>query len=355
MEPVKLSDYRALAKNKLPTAVFDFIDGGACEEITKHWNRMALDRIGLKPYCLRDVSHLNLSVQTGEFEFPLPILIAPMAFHQLVDPEGETSTAKASASCRVPLIASCMSNRSLEEIALASTGNCLWLQLYIFKDRGLTASLIERAQHAGYTAIVITVGAPISGKRYRDIRNNFSLPADVSTGNFISNIHHEVLYHFTAQQFDDTLTWKDIEWLQSITRLPIILKGILNPMDAEEACKLNVSGIVVSNHGGRQLDTSEAAINALPSIVKTVNKRAIVLVDGSIEHGTDVLKAIALGADAVLIGRPVLWALAVKGERGLIHMLNLLINELEIAMKLSGCDSIKAIQQFNPCLSYVNL
>lgn len=347
MNPINVSDYRRLAQDKLPTSIFDFIDGGACDELTKQNNRKAYDLISLRPLCLRDVSKVDMTVTLFNSNSSSPIMIAPMAFHQLVDPHGEISTATAAKGCGVPMIVSCMSNKSLEEIAAESLHNELWLQVYLFKNRLLTETLIRRAEMAGYKAIVLTIGVPISGKRYRDVRNQFSLPSELTTGNFKSSVKNKTLYTYTAEELDPSLTWQDIQWVQSLTTLPLILKGILNPLDAERACQLNISGIVVSNHGGRQLDTAEAVINVLPDIVKIVTGRTKILVDGSIERGTDILKALAFGADAVLIGRPVLWALSANGEYGVKTMLTFLKDEFEMAMKLTGCCSIQDIKYFS--------
>ncbi|CEG56645.1 alpha-hydroxy acid oxidase [Legionella fallonii] len=344
MNPVNVSDFRNLAKRTLAAEIFDFIDGGSCDEITKLDNKRAFDSIRLRPFCLRDVSKIDTSIKLPWINSSAPILIAPMAFHQLVHPQGESGTAKAAKTCGIPLIVSSMSNQSLEEIASQSQNPQLLLQTYIFKNRTLTEELVYRAEKAGYKSIVVTVGTPITGKRDRDIRNQFILPPQCTTGNFSSRVNDNLIYQFTAEEFDASLTWKDIEWIQSITTLPIVLKGILNPQDAETACQLNIAGIVVSNHGGRQLDTSEATINVLPDIIATVAGRTPVLIDGAIERGTDILKAIALGADAVLIGRPTLWSLAVNGEQGVESMLTLLKDEFEIAMKLSGLSTIQAIK-----------
>lgn len=344
MNPVTLSDYRLLAKQKLPQRIFDFIDSGACDEITKRKNREAFDNINLRPLCLRDVSTVNLSTQILSETLSYPLLIAPTAFHQLVDEQGEVGTAKAAKSCGIPMIASSMSNFALEDIAMGSKNESLWLQVYIFKNRGLTQELIQRAEKANYKAILITVGAPITGKRDRDVRNQFVLPSNLTTGNFKSTVNREVLYNFTAHELDSSATWEDVAWVQSMTKLPVILKGILNPLDADRACQLHVSGIVVSNHGGRQLDTAQATITALPDIVKVVAARTLVLLDGGIQRGTDIFKAIALGADALLIGRSVLWALALNGEKGVESMLTLLREEFEAVMKLTGCCTIQEIR-----------
>lgn len=344
MDPVNLADYKELAKNILTPKFFDFIDGGACDELTKQKNRQAFDSISLKPLCLRDVAKIDMGIKILGSNLASPIMIAPTAFHQLVDQHGEISTATAAKHSEIPMIVSCMSNRSFEEIATQSLHEQLWAQLYIFKKRVLTETLIHRAEHAGFKAIVLTVGVPISGKRDRDVRNQFSLPIELTTGNFKSTVNDKIIYDFTAEELDPSLTWHDIEWVQTITKLPIFIKGILNPLDAEEACRLNVAGIIVSNHGGRQLDTAEATINVLPEIAHVVAGRTAILIDGAIQRGTDILKAVALGADAVLIGRPILWALAVNGKLGVETLLTLLKNELVMAMKLTGCRTIQEIK-----------
>lgn len=350
MIPVTLLDYKTLAKRKLSKKIFDFIDGGACDEITKRKNREAFDDINLRPLCLRDVSCVDCSTQVLNSCIEMPLLIAPTACHQLLDMQGETSTAKAAKRSSIPMIVSSMSNLSLEDIAKNSMHNQLWLQVYIFKNRALTEELVQRAEQCGYKAVVVTIGTPLMGKRDRNIRNQFCLPQRLSTGNFKSTANSKTIYDFASKELDASLTWLDIEWLQSITSLPIILKGIINPLDAEEACRLKVFGIVVSNHGGRQLDTTEATISALPDIVKIVAGRTIVLLDSGIRRGTDIFKSIALGADAVLLGSPVLWALSVSGEEGVVNMLDILKKEFEMAMKLSGCRNVHEIRQLSQYL-----
>ena len=347
MDPVSVADYRELAKNILPTNFFDYIDGGACDELTKQKNRTAFDSISLRPLCLRDVFKIDMGIKLLGSNLSSPIMIAPTAFHKIADQQGEAATAKAAKQCGVPMIVSCMSNLSFGEIAKQSLHDQLWAQLYIFKNRSVTETLIHQAEKAGFKAIVVTVGVPISGKRDRDLQNQFSLPVELTTGNFKSTINDKSFNDFTAGVLDPALTWRDIEWVQTVTSLPVFLKGILNPLDAEEACRLNVSGIVVSNHGGRQLDTTEATIKVLPDIVNVVAGRTTVLIDGAVERGTDILKAIAMGADGILIGRPVLWALAVNGKLGVENLLTLLKNEFEMTMKLSGCRTIQDIKDYS--------
>lgn len=350
--PETVADYRLLAQEKLPKKIFDFIDSGAGDEITKQNNRQAYNDICLRPLCLRDVSSIDPSLQLLKQDLAFPFLIAPTAFHQLVNTEGELSAAKAAKTCGIGMIASCMSNRSLEDIMNYSEHKNLWLQIYIFKNRALTKELIYRAEAAGYKAIIITIGVPLTGKRDRDIRNQFTLPPELTTGNFESSVNKMLLSEFTKQELDPSLTWQDIEWVKTLTTLPVIVKGILHPLDAETACQLDISGIVVSNHGGRQIDTSAATMKVLPDIVETVAGRTKILLDGGVQRGTDIFKAIALGADALLAGRAILWALAVNGEKGVESLLFLLKNEFETTMKLMGCRSLKEIQNMGKSLLF---
>lgn len=215
--------------------------------------------------------------------------------------------------------------------------------------------MLYRAEKAQYKAILITVGVSVSGKRDRDLHNQFKLPIGLTTANFKSSINKEIIYNFMAQELDAAITWDDINWIKNLTTLPIILKGILNPWDAEQACQLQVAGIVVSNHGGRQLDTTIASINALPRITQQVRGRIPVFLDGGVERGTDILKAIALGADAVLIGRAILWALAAEGELGVKNLLTLLSHEFETSMKLVGCRTIQEIKELGQYICQIKL
>ncbi|MBA2649385.1 MAG: alpha-hydroxy-acid oxidizing protein [Legionella sp.] len=343
--PITLIEYRTLAKDKLPQKIFDFIDGGAGDEITKHNNSAAFDDINLRPLCLRDVSSVDLSIKLLGYSASCPFIIAPTAFHKLVDGKGELSTALAAKQSGIPMVVSSMSNISLEKIAEGSMSDNLWLQVYIFKDRAITRELILRAEKAGYKAILVTIGVAVMGKRNKDIRNHFTLAPELSTGNFQSTANNVPIFEFSAQALDPSVTWEDIEWLKTFTKLPIILKGIMNSLDAEKACQLNIAGIVVSNHGGRQLDTTEATIKVLPEIAHVVANRTTLMLDSGVRRGTDVFKAIALGADAIFLGRPILWALSVGGEQGVVHVLKLLKNEFEMAMKLLGCRSVQEIRQ----------
>ena len=347
--PVKLDDYRTLAKKKLPHVLFDYIDGGACDEITITNNRNDFNNISLRPLCLRDVSELDLSINILGKSFSLPVCFSPTAFHQLLDRHGELSAANAAKNLNIPMIVSLMSSLALEDICRDSGNDNLWIQTYIFKDREITKSLIQRAEQSGYKALVITIGCPTIGKRDRNIRNRFSLPKYISAGNFsrknAMNDFNNLIYTFSEAELDPSVTWKDVEWLRSITTLPLILKGIMNPIDIMPALDLQISGIIVSNHGGRQLDTTVSTIKSLPKIAEAVSGRIPLLIDSGIRRGTDVFKAIALGADAISLGRPVLWALAVDGGKEVINAVNLLVEELRIAMQLSGCSSLYEIRK----------
>lgn len=346
--PVSLNDFRTLAQAQLPPDIFEYIDCGACDEITKHNNRHDLDAIRLRPLCLRDVSEPRVSMQLFGQSFSLPIGFSPTAFHRLVHDGGEIATAKAARTLNVPMTVSCMASVALEQIAEQSGNTHLWLQTYLFKNREVTLSLLQRAERSGYKAIVVTLGCPVAGKRERNIRNRFSLPSGVVAANFKHNaviVHNNPIHSVEGAELDPALTWRDLEWLRAHTHLPLILKGIMNPLDVAPALDLEVAGLVVSNHGGRQLDTTDSTIRALPEIAAAARGRIPLLVDSGFRRGTDVLKALALGADAVLVGSPVLWALTVAGETGVVSAVNILAQELCVAMQISGCASIDVIKQ----------
>jgi 4-hydroxymandelate oxidase len=270
-----------------------------------------------------------------------------MAFQCLADPEGEIATALAAEIAGVGMVLSTLATKSLEEVATVAKG-LQWFQLYIHKDQGLTQALVQRAYTAGYKAICLTVDAPMLGKRERDQRNEFTLPPGLHPAN-LTNISgldipqapgESGLLTYFAQQINPAVTWKDLEWLQSLSPLPLVVKGILRADDAVRAVEYGAQAIVVSNHGGRQLDGAIASLDALPDIIAAVDGKAEVLLDGGIRRGTDILKALAYGAKAVLIGRPVLWGLAVAGKIGVSHIISLLQDELNLAMALSGCASL---------------
>lgn len=353
-KPINLFDYEKLAVEYLSQMALDYYASGAWDEVTLRDNRAAFERYKLRPRVMVDVSNRNLATQVLGQPLEIPLLIAPMAFQCLAHPEGEVATARAATSAGVGMVLSTLSTRSLEEVAASPEKNSYapqWFQLYIHKDRGLTRALVERAFTAGYKALCVTVDAPVLGRRERDRQNEFTLPPGLQLANLASlaklYIPHQQgesgVFTYFAQQLDPTVTWKDLEWLQSLSLLPLVLKGILRGDDAVRAVECGVKAIVVSNHGGRQLDGAVASLDALAEIVKAVNGRAEVLVDGGIRRGTDILKALALGAKAVLLGRPILWGLAVSGEAGVAHVLALLRDELDVAMALSGCPSVDSI------------
>lgn len=349
--PINLFEYEEIAKQHLEPMTLDYYRSGAGDEITLRENRLAINRYQLRPKMLVDVSQRNLTTTILGQSLDIPILIAPMAFQCLAHSEGELATAEAAANSDVVMVLSTMSTKSLEAVAAKKRNTPQWFQLYIHRDRALTKALVQRAEQAGYNALCLTVDAPMLGNRESDRRNQFTLPKTLELANLVSmkdlvipkTTEESGLFDYFAQQIDPSLTWKDLEWLQSITTLPVIVKGILRGDDGLKAYEYGAKGIIVSNHGGRQLDGAIATFEALPEIVDTVGDKIDILVDGGIRRGTDILKALALGAKAVLVGRPILWGLAAEGSKGVAHVLELLKAELDLAMALSGCASIKDI------------
>lgn len=347
---INLLELEALAKDRLPQAAFDYYVSGANDEITLRENREAFSRIFLRPKMLVDVSNRDLSATVLGEKISMPIIVAPMAFQQLAHPEGELAMTRAAGKAGTIMTLSTLATCSIEEVGQAATGP-LWFQLYVYKDRGITRSLVERAEAAGFKAIVLTVDSPILGRRERDVKNRFHLPPNLSVKNLMNAAMHEIptdatgsgLAAYISSLYDTALTWKDVEWLRSITKLPVLVKGVLRGDDAVRSVEHGASGIIVSNHGGRQLDTVPATITVLPEIVEAVRGKAEVLVDGGIRRGTDVLKAIAYGAKAVLVGRPLIWGLAIDGQNGAGLALELLRQELDLALALSGCPSTESI------------
>ena len=339
MDPINVFDYESLAQNKMDPAHWDFINGGSDDEVTLRSNRSSIERIRLRPRVLVDVSANALDTRTSVLGTPvsIPLLVAPTALQCLAHPEGECATAQAAGRADTLMIAGTTSTRSLEEIAQAASGP-LWFQLYVYPSLQYAEKLVHRAESAGYRAIVLTVDLPTLGNREKDRRNNVEIPPPpFIEANFIG-LEKE------GQEWV-TLTWESLSWLRSITSLPILLKGILTEEDALLAIDHGIDGIIVSNHGGRQLDTALASIEALPEIVEAVAGRCEVYFDGGIRRGTDILKALALGAHAVLVGRPVLWGLAVNGADGASHVLEILRGELELAMALSGRPTLDSIDR----------
>ncbi len=309
MQPINLNDYQTLAQTLIEPAAWDYIMGGSDDEVTLRANRTAFERIRLRPRMLVKGSACDLRSTVLGTPVSMPILVAPAAHHRLAHPEGECATARGAGMARTLMAASTFSTRSLEDIAQAASGP-LWFQLYLYHNLELSAAVVQRAVAAGYRAIVLTADLPVLGNREKDVRNNFVLPSHMRLANFPDE-QPEPEQNSISIPFAPT--WETLDWLKTLTSLPIIVKGILTAEDALLALERGVSGIVVSNHGGRQLDTALASIEALPEIVEAVAGRCEVYLDSGIRRGTDVLKALALGARAVLIGRPIFWGLAVNG------------------------------------------
>lgn len=344
MKPLNLLEYESAARQKLSEVAYGYYKGGAGDEITIRDNRQAYDKIKILPYVLRDVSERDLSTMILGQQINSPVVIAPMAMAALAHPDKEVAIAKSAKQFGIPMCLSTVSTTRLEDVI--ATGINGWFQLYVHKDRGLTQSLVERAEAAGYQALVVTVDAPVAGYREYLVRNPLILPDGISVENLIDYWNpkdYPSISAYVAAQFDASLTWDDIEQLASQTKLPILIKGILRTDDAHEAINRGVSGIIVSNHGGRQLDTVPATINVLPEIANAIDRRCEILVDGGIRRGTDIIKALALGANAVMIGRPILWGLAVDGQDGVEDVLRILLREYDIALALSGCVSTQAV------------
>jgi 4-hydroxymandelate oxidase len=344
-EPLTAGDFERAAAGILPAEIWDFVAGGSGAETTVTANRTALDNVFLLPRVLRDVSACTTRSTLLGRSVELPVATAPVAYQRLVHPDGEAATARAAAAAGVPFIASTLSSVPLEQVIEA--GGRVWFQLYWLRDDATTLGLVRRAEKTGCDAIVLTVDVPWMGRRLRDIRNRFALPAHVRAANITTTgVAHErhgggsaVAAH-TSQEFSHSLTWSAIERIRQATRLPLVLKGLLAPEDAVQAVEHGVDAIVVSNHGGRQLDGAVTSIDALPEIVDVVRGSCEILLDSGIRTGTDVLRALALGASGVLIGRPMIWGLAVGGERGAARVLELLATELRDAMGLAGCEDV---------------
>jgi 4-hydroxymandelate oxidase len=345
--PLNLLEYERAAAERLSPMAYDYYASGAHDEVTLRENRAAFERLRLRPRMMRNVARRDASTTILGRTHPLPVLAAPMAFQRLACPEGEIALARATDALGLTVALSTLSTVSLEDVA-RETSTPAWFQLYVYRDRALTRALVERAEAAGYEALVLTVDAPLLGKRERDARNQFALPSGLA----VANLEHPAmralvaapgesgLFRYFAQQIDQSLTWDEVGWLASVTRLPVLVKGVLRGDDAALAVEAGAAGVIVSNHGGRQLDGAVAAIDALPEVAEAVAGRVDVLMDGGVRRGTDIVKAIALGARGVLLGRPLLWGLAVDGETGARHVLELLRDELDLAMALCGARTL---------------
>jgi 4-hydroxymandelate oxidase len=344
MNPINLIDYEDAAKQKLSPATYGYYKGGASDEITIQDNRRAYDEIKILPHVLRDVSQRDLSTTVLGQKIDFPVVIAPMAMAALAHPDKELAIANSAKKFGIPMCLSTLSTTKLEHVS--ATGVNSWFQLYVHKDRGMTRELVQRAEASGYQALVVTVDVPVAGYREYLVRNPLILPDNVQLETLIeywNQDEYPSINAYVAAQFDPSVTWDDIEEFANQTTLPVLVKGILRADDAQEAVKRGVAGIVVSNHGGRQLDTVPATIDVLPEIAEAVDGRCELLVDGGIRRGTDIIKALALGAKAVMLGRPILWGLAVDGQAGVEDILTIIRREYDIALALSGCVSSESI------------
>uniref|UniRef100_A0A7S2V919 FMN hydroxy acid dehydrogenase domain-containing protein n=1 Tax=Fibrocapsa japonica TaxID=94617 RepID=A0A7S2V919_9STRA len=328
--------------------------------ITLRENRAGYTRLRLRPRIMRDVSQTDSSTTVLGDKVSSPICVAPSAMQRMAHDDGECATSKACAKTGTLMTLSSWSTTALEEVSDAAPGGLRWFQLYVYKDRVVTLDLVRRAEAAGYKALAVTVDTPVLGRREADVRNRFKLPPHLTMGNFVGKggSHAEGtkdggkdsgLAAYVASLIDRTLNWEDIQWLRSVTSLKIVVKGVQTAEDAKVAVENKVDGIWVSNHGARQLDTVAATIEMLPEVVRAVNGACEVYVDGGILRGTDVFKALALGAKAVFIGRPVLWGLAHSGEEGVTNALTLLQNEFTMAMQLTGCVKVDDINRAHVC------
>jgi L-lactate dehydrogenase (cytochrome) len=369
-----VDDLRRLAKRRLPAGVFDYIDGGAEDERTLEANVTAFARLGFNPRVLRDVSAIDTSTSMLGKPVPFPLALSPTGFTRIADPQGELAVARAAARAGVPYSLSTMGTRSIEEVAAASAG-AKWFQVYTWKDRGLVKELVDRAAEAGYEALLLTIDTAVLGRRERDVRRGYTLPPKVGLDTILDGIAHPgwtldflrndpitfasvatdnpagdgssavTLSEYINTQFDAALSWGDVEWLRSIWDGPVVLKGIQTVDDARLAVESGVEAIALSNHGGRQLDDAPAVIELVEPVAQEVGGRIEILCDGGVRRGSDIVKALALGATGVTIGRAYLYALGAGGERGVDHVLRFLAEGMERTMALCGCASVADIDR----------
>ncbi|MEO7600155.1 MAG: alpha-hydroxy acid oxidase [Opitutus sp.] len=338
-----LDDVEARARQVMSPEVYDFVAGGAADELTIKWNREKYRDIRLRQRVLADLSQLDCSTTLFGQRLSTPILLAPTSNHRFVHPEGELATARGAGLAGVTMVLSSGANTSVEDVMRVAT-EPLWFQLYVAKDRGLARALIQRVQAAGVKALCVTVDSPLDGPRNRQNRIPLVTPPGVGYPHYVG-ITEPPTITTLHQVRPQLLDWKDIEWIRSVTKIPLLLKGVMNAGDADTAIKHGADGVIVSNHGGRCLDTQPATIEALPSVVEKVAGRIPVIVDGGIRRGTDVVKAIALGAAAVQIGRPYVYGLAVGGAEGVEHVVRILRQELLMAMAVLGRPSLASLDR----------
>jgi 4-hydroxymandelate oxidase len=336
-EPVNVGDYERLAEERLPAGAFGYFAGGAGDEVTLRENVAAYARYRLRPRVLVDVSTVTTATTVLGTEVSMPLLVAPTALQRMAHPDGEVATARAAAAAGTIMCLSTIANSSPREVAEAAPDAPRWFQLYVLQDAARTRELVAAVAELGYSALLLTADTPYLGRRERDVRNEFRIPAELAFPNMPAP--REGSLHGQFAEMSPAVTWRDVEEVASLSGLPVLVKGVLTAEDALLAVEHGAAGVVVSNHGGRQLDGVPATLDALPEVVDAVGDRTEVLVDGGIRRGTDVLKALALGARTALAGRAVLWGLAVDGEAGVRRVLELLRAEIELGLALLGCPS----------------
>lgn len=350
--PVRLEDFEPRARAVLPRTTYDYFAGGAEDEAALMGNREAYARYRFRFKVLSSIAKPDLGCEMLGERFTMPVQLAPTATQKMAHPEGEVAAARAAAQAGIAFSLSTLSTVSIEDVAKASDG-VRWFQLYMYRDRGITTDLIDRAADAGYRAVMLTLDTPRLGRRERDFRNGFDLPAGLRYENLTgaltvtggAEVGQSALSQYFTDQLDSWLSWSDLEWLVSNSRLPVMAKGIVRGDDARRAVEAGIRAVIVSNHGGRQLDYSVAPLDALPEVVQEVARDVPVLVDGGVRRGTDVLKAIALGARSVMIGRPYLWALAADGQAGVAKLLDLMRQEITVSMSLLGVTRLDELSE----------
>ncbi len=338
---VNVQDYQTSARSQLNKSTYEYFSSGSDDQVTLAENQNFYAKIKLVPRVFVNVSNIDTSVSlsTGQ-KINFPIMVAPISSQEVLNPDGERATARASEAMGTIMCTSTLSSVRLEKTAQESKS--LWYQLYILRDREFTKSLIKKVEAAGYKAIVVTVDAPQPGNRESDIRNKSMLPEGVTLSRLLTDLQSE------TNEIDNSLTWDDLDWIRSITNLPVLVKGVISPLDAVLAYRKKCNGIIVSNHGARQMDTTVSTIEALPAIMQALREEAgtneiamDVFIDGGIRRGSDILKAVCLGAKAVFVGRPIAWGLSVNGEQGVKDVLSILKREFELACTLCGITSMK--------------
>ncbi len=363
-----MADLRAVARRRLPRGVFDYIDGGAEDEFTLVSNSGAYRRVTFRPRVLREMGKVDISSTLLGKPLPMPLVLAPTGFTRIADPAGELAVARAADRAGLPYSLSTLGTRSIEEVAAVSSGR-LWFQVYVWKDRDLVAEMVRRAAAAGYEALCLTVDTAVLGKRERDVRRGFTLPPKLGLSTILDGIAHPgwtwqfvrsdpilfanvagrsvgdgaeaiSLAEYVSNQMDPDVSWEDVAWLRSQWEGPIVLKGIQTVEDAVIAADEGVDAIALSNHGGRQLDSAPAPLDLLPSVSDAVGDRIEIICDGGIRRGSDIVKALALGATACMAGRAYLYGLGAAGEAGVDHVLDLLASDMRRTMALIGCNTV---------------